>query len=114
LTNRQKRFPSAASPALSFPRKSFPNSHQLTPKREPYSAAEQERIIAALNRDLYTIHEGEGKPLKDLLVLAVHLLLLGLATGRNLQSLLDLQRDSLQEHPLPERELLVTTKRRGC
>ena len=113
LTNRQKRAPSAVSPALTFPRNPFPHSHQLTPKREPYSPAEQDRIITALNKDLHTIHEDEGKPLRDLQVLAVHLLLLGLTTGRNLQSLIELQRNSLQEHPLPDRELLVTTKRRG-
>jgi integrase len=113
LTNRQKRNPSAISPALSFPRNPFPNSDRLTPKRESYSPAEQERIIGALNKDLHTIHKGEGEPLRDLQVLVVHLLLLGLATGRNLQPLLELQRDSLREHPLPDRELLVTTKRRG-
>lgn len=43
----------------------------------------------------------------------MHLIILGLATGCNLQPLLELQRDSLQEHPLPDRELLITYKRRG-
>lgn len=113
LTNRQKRVPIAVSPALSFPRNPFPNSNQVIPKREPYSAAEQKRIVAALNQDLRCIHEGEGAPLLPLQVLTVHLLLLALATGRNLQSLIDLRRDSLHEHPLDDRELLVTTKRRG-
>lgn len=113
LINRQKRVPAAVSPALAFPRNPFPNSNQLTPKREPYSATEQERIMAALNKDLGSIHEGEGEPLTPLQVLVVHLLLLALATGRNLQAILDLQRDSLREHPLKDRELLVTTKRRG-
>jgi len=46
-------------------------------------------------------------------VLVVHLIILGLATGCNLQPLLELQRDSLQEHPLPDREWLITYKRRG-
>ncbi|HJV50644.1 MAG TPA: tyrosine-type recombinase/integrase [Noviherbaspirillum sp.] len=113
LTNRQKRVPAAVSPALAFPRNPFPNSNQLTPKREPYSATEQERLVAALNQDLRRIHEGEGEPLTPSQVLVVHLLALALATGRNLQSLLDLRRDSLREHPLKDRELLVTTKRRG-
>lgn len=113
LTNRQKRVPPAVSPALAFPRNPFPNSNQLTPKREPYSPIEQERIVAALNKDLRRIHEGEAEPLTPFQVLVVHLLALALATGRNLQSLLDLRRDSLREHPLKDRELLVTTKRRG-
>src|ERR1035437_3578766 len=113
LTNRQRREPHAASPNLTFPHNQFPNSNQLIPKREPYSTAEQKRILEALTKDLRTIHEGDGKPLTDLQVLGVHLLIIGLTTGRNLQSLLDLRRDSLREHPLPDRELLVTFKRRG-
>ncbi len=113
LTNRQKRVPAAVSPALNFPRNPFPNSNQLIPKREPYSAAEQKRIVAVLNQDLRCIHEGEGEPLSPLKVLVVHLILLAMATGRNLQSLIDLRRDSLRKHPLPDRDLLVTTKRKG-
>lgn len=113
LTNRQKRVPAAVSPALTFPRNPFPNSNQLTPKREAYSAAEQKRILEALNVDLRAIHENEGEPLIPSQVLGVHLIILGLATGRNLQPLLELRRDSLVEHPIKDRELLVTTKRRG-
>jgi len=113
LTNRQKRVPVAMSPALSFPRNPFPNSNQLIPKREAYSASEQKRIVDALNQDLRSIHGGEGEPVTPLQVLAVHLILLALATGRNMQSLIDLRRDSLREHPIDDRELLVTTKRRG-
>lgn len=113
LMNRQKRVPAAVSPELAFPRNPFPNSNQLTTKREPYSESEQKRIVEALNRDLRGIHEGEGEPLTPLQVLAVHLIVLALATGRNLQSLLDLRRESLCEHPIADRELLVTTKRRA-
>lgn len=113
MTNRQKRAPAAVNPELGFPRNPFPNAGRLIPKRKPYSLAEQVRILDALNKDLRTIHEGEGNPLNYQQVLAVHLLVLGLTTGRNLQPLLELRRDSLQEHPLPDRELLVTTKRRG-
>ncbi len=113
LTNRQKRNPATVSPALNFPRNPFPYSNRLIPKREAYSVAEQKRILAALNTDLRGIHEGDGEPLTPLQVLGVHLLVLALATGRNQQSLLELRRDSLREHPLDDRELLVTTKRRG-
>lgn len=113
LTNRQKRAPAAVSPALTFPRNPFPNSNQQIPKRLAYSAGEQKRIVEALNKDLRSIHEGEGEPLPPLQVLVIHLLSLALATGRNLQSLIDLRRDSLREHPLADRELLLTIKRRG-
>ncbi len=113
LTNRQKRNPAAVSPELNFPRNPFPYSNRLIPKREAYSVAEQKRILVALNTDLRRIHEGDGDPLTHLQVLGVHLLVLALATGRNQQSLLELRRDSLSEHPLDDRELLVTTKRRG-
>ena len=113
LSNRQKRTPAAVNSELSFPRNPFPNAGQLIPKRKPYSLAEQGRVLNALNKDLRTIHEGEGTPLNYQQMLTVHLLILGLTTGRNLQPLLELRRDSLQEHPLPDRELLVTTKRRG-
>lgn len=113
LINRQKRVPSAVNPNLTFPRNPYPNSNRLTPKREPYSASEQKRIVDALNKDLRAIHEGDDAPLTDVQILVVHLVVLGMATGRNLQSLLELRRDSLREHPLPDRELLTTTKRRG-
>lgn len=113
LTNRQRRAPAAVSAALSFPCNPFPNSSQLIPRREAYSVTEQKRIVEALNRDLRCIHESDGEPLPPLQVLTVHLLLLALATGRNVQPLLDLRRDSLREHPIDDRELLVTTKRRG-
>lgn len=113
LINRQKHSPASANPALSFPRNAFPNVNQLAKKRESYSFTEQKQILEALNRDLREIHEGDTDSLSHLQVLAVHLLVLALATGRNPQSLLDLRRNSLQEHPLPDRELLITTKRRG-
>lgn len=113
LINRQKRAPTSVCPELSFPKNPFPNSNQLIPKREAYSTAEQKRIVEALNQDLRRIHKGEGEQLSPLQVLTVHLLLLALATGRNKQSLIELRRDSLREHPLADRELLVTTKRRG-
>lgn len=113
LVNRQKRVPNAVSLDLNFPRNPFPNSNNHITKRDVYSPSEQKRILDALNKDLRTIHEGDGTQLTNKEVLIVHLLVLGMTTGRNLQSLMELKRNSLQEHPLPDRELLVTTKRRG-
>lgn len=113
LKNRQTRCPGATSPDLTFPRNPFPNANRISQPREAYSASEQKRITEALNVDLKAIHEGVGATPTPLQVLVVHLLLLALATGRNKQSLLDLRRDSLRDHPLGDRDLLVTTKRRG-
>lgn len=111
LLNRQKSG-APVSTGLSFPRNPFPNANRLSQKREAYSVTEQKRILAALNQDLKAIHECRTD-LSGLQVLVVHLVLLALATGRNMQSLLDMKRDSLQAHPLPDRELMVTYKRRG-
>lgn len=113
LVARQKRVPDEVSDQLTFPRNPFPNANSHSSKRQPYSDREQKRLLAALNQDLRTIHEGVGAPFSELQVLVVHLLLFALATGINQQPLLDLKRDSFRPHPLPDRELLVTLKRRG-
>lgn len=113
LVNRQKRVPAAVSPELTFPRNPFPRSGRLIPKRDAYSVSEEKRITAALNTDLRAIHEHGGEGLAPRQILAVHLLVLGLSTGRNKQPLLELRRDSLRPSPVPGRELLFTQKRRG-
>ena len=112
LINRQKKAPGCVNPNLTLPVIAFPNDKEVSQKRSPYSPSEQQRIIAALNHDLKAIHEGEHR-LPDAQVLAVHLLALALMTGKNLQGLVELTRDSLQPHPLEDREILVTHKRRG-
>lgn len=113
LVNRQKKVPMCVSPALKFPRSPFPNINRLVPKREPYSKDEQERIIAACNQDLRLIHGHGDDALSPAQILAVHLIVLALATGRNFQGLLELRRDSLKPHPLKDREILITEKRRS-
>lgn len=113
LTNRLNNVPELTNPNLAFPRNPFPNSRQQIPKREPYSQAEQKSIIGALNKDLRSIHETNADGLSELQILIVHLLILALATGRNLQPLLDLRRNSLQPHASPDREFLITYKRKG-
>ncbi|GGI53212.1 hypothetical protein GCM10011430_03860 [Oxalicibacterium solurbis] len=109
----QKRDPESVNRDLSFPRNPYPNSGRQVSHRQPYSQSEQKIILSALNKDLKTIHERQGKELTGNQVLCVYLLVLAAATGRNLTSLLELQRDSIQEHALPDREFLVTYKRRG-
>lgn len=114
LSNRLKRAPQVLHPHLSFPRNPFPNSNRLSNRRERYSKTEHQRILKAVSSDLREIHSAEGPTtITPLGVLALHLVILGTSAGRNKQSLLELRRDSFSPHPLPDRELLVTTKRRG-
>lgn len=111
LMNRQRLTPFYVSSKLSFPKNPFPNLRSITTSREPFSKTEHRRILDALNQDLNSYYNNDS--LTDLQVLTVHLLVLAVATGANLQPLLELRRADLAEHPLPDRELLLTTKRRG-
>ncbi|WP_370678460.1 integrase [Comamonas sp. GB3 AK4-5] len=114
LINRMKKEPDSVNTQLRFPKSPFPNINRLVPKRTSYSKSEQSRIIAACNQDLKRIHSPQsGELLPPAQVLAVHLIVLALATGRNFQGLLELRRDSLKPHPLKDREILITEKRRG-
>lgn len=113
LVNRQKEVPEYVNPALKFPKSPFPNINRLVPKRQPYSQGEQDKIIAACSKDLRLIHENDPDILPPAQILAVHLIVLALATGRNFQGLVELQRDSLRPHPLKDREILITEKRRS-
>lgn len=113
LRNRQIRTPSAVSAELTFPKNPFPNSNRSIPKRQPYSQSEQKRIVQALNKDLKNLHEEGGEALSSIQILLLHALILALVTGRNATSLLELRRNCLQPHPLQDRELLTTYKRRG-
>lgn len=114
LTNRMKTAPESVNAQLRLPRSPFPNINRLVPKRAPYSKSEQGRIIAACNQDLKRIHDQQnGDALPPAQVLVLHLIVLALATGRNFQGLLELRRDSLKPHPLKDREVLITEKRRS-
>lgn len=113
LRNRQEKVPASVSAELKFPKSPFPNINRLTPKRQPYSKEEQDKIITACNNDLRSIHESGAFSLPPAQILAVHLIVLALATGRNFQGLLELRRDSLIPHPLKDREILITEKRRS-
>lgn len=112
LVNRQKCVPAMISPKLSFPHNPFPNSNQYSTTREPYSQSEHKRILAALNLDLDLIHK-EADSLPSLQILVVYLLIFAATTGANLQPLLELKRDSLSVHPIGDRDILTTIKRRG-
>jgi hypothetical protein len=114
LENRRGFAPASLSHDFAFPRNPFPHANRLTPRRESYSPSEHKAIVEALNRDLRKIHDAEdGEPLPTLQVLIVHMMVFVLAVGWNLQTLIELRRDSLRDHPLPDRKLFVTFKRRG-
>ncbi len=114
LINRQKRVPDCVDPDLSLPTNAFASDVRISEKRVPYSHGEQKRITDALNSDLKLIHEKRYEyRFTTYQVMAVHLLILAMMTGKNLQCLLELTRDALQSHPLEDREILITHKRRG-
>lgn len=112
LLKHLRRWAPEHTKSVAFARNPFPNAARLMPTRPSYSEAESKRLLNALNRDLQALHAGRSE-LTDLQILGVHLLVLGLTTGRNLQSMLELPRDCLQPHPAPGRMVLVTSKRRG-
>lgn len=112
LVNRQRLARGSVSPALAFPKNPFPRVSFATTPRAPYTDCELRRIVDAVNADLRNL-DGAHDSLSSLQVLAVYLIALAVATGRNPQSLLDLRRDSVRAHPLSDREILVTEKRRG-
>lgn len=113
LVNRQKLSPFDVSKELTFPRNPFPNSARNSGQREPFSPTEHRRILDAINANLQSMHSSDTITLTSIQVLVTHMLVLAIATGGNLQPLLELKRDSLNDHPLADRELLVTSKRRG-
>lgn len=111
LKHLKRRYPDKAR-ALTFPNNPFPNSDRIRTKRQAYSKAESARILSALNADLRRLHSGTSDH-SELYILGVHLLILGLSTGRNLQCLIELERGCLTRHPTPGRMILTTSKRRG-
>ncbi|CRP03473.1 Site-specific recombinase XerC [Pseudomonas aeruginosa] len=113
LVNRQKYAAAETNPALRFPKNPFPLTNIVTPPRQAYTDTELTRLVTAINADLRALDQHGMESLPALQVLTVHILALAVATGRNPQSLLDLRRDSLRHHPLADREILVTEKRRG-
>ena len=113
LVNRMRYAPAESNPTLHFPKNPFPRSNFQVVPREPYSDNELMILLAAVNADLRLVDEQGTEALTPLQFVTVHLLALAIATGRNRQSLLDLRRDCLKPHPLPDREILTTEKRRG-
>lgn len=111
LTNRRQHVPESINPNLNFPKNPYPNSNRRIPRREGYSAGEQERIISACGTDLARFNT-DPDALSSHQILAVHAVITVLTCGVNMTPLLEMQRDSLRSF-LPDRDLLVLGKRRG-
>lgn len=111
LTNRQRHVPTLIHPELSFPKNPYPNSNRKIPRREEYSISEQDRMLNACRIDLALFQENK-MALPAHQVLAVHAVITVLLCGINMGPLLEITRDSLRPF-LPDRDLLVFTKRRG-
>ncbi|EGW21589.1 tyrosine-type recombinase/integrase [Methylobacter tundripaludum] len=111
LVNRQRFVPSLVGPNLTFQKNPYPNSNRKIPRREEYSASEQGRLLAACRADL-ALFQGNEAVLPSHQVLTVHALITVLLCGINMTPLLEMTRDGLRPF-LPDRDLLIFTKRRG-
>jgi hypothetical protein len=97
-----------------FPRRVLPNESRKSKPFEAYSDHEMRQIITALAEDLRAIRDGKfygGETDR----LFVYFLLIAARTGRNTTPLLEMERGSVQPHPLKPatHSLLTTYKRRG-
>ena len=97
-----------------FPRRILPNESREFKPYEAYSDHEMRQIITALSEDLRTIRGGTFYG-GDTDRLIVYFLMIAARTGRNTTPLLEMERGSVQPHPLKPatHSLLTTYKRRG-
>jgi hypothetical protein len=96
-----------------FPKNLFPNSQHQSAPRLPYREGEESRIGAAIGEDLRSMAAGEWGGI-DADIVAVVVLALAHRTALNPSVLLGLREDCLVPHPEnPNREVLITYKRRG-
>lgn len=92
----------------------FPRHRQSVVPTHPYTKKEMDRVIAALGVDLDAIRTGSFKGV-DSDILTIYFLIFAARTGRNLVPLLELERDSLADHPIKPSQWSVLTlyKNRG-
>jgi hypothetical protein len=99
-------------PAALFPRNPFPGGKTGKGGQDPLSAGEMQQLAAAVRTDITDSFHGRVV-LPEASVLAAYLLVLAMRTGANTTPLLELSRDSLQPHILPNLRRLVLVKHRG-
>lgn len=95
-----------------FPQNPFPGSNASMQGELPLSNAEMQRLAAALKADIADIHHGRlVVPMSQ--VLTDFALIIAMRSGMNTTPLLELGRDCLRPHPLPNMRVLESRKHRG-
>lgn len=95
-----------------FPRNPFPGSKNQSTGASPLSPSEMERLAAALKTDVADIHHGRVQ-LPGYQRLTAYLLIVAMRSGANATPLIELRRDCLKPHPLPNMRLMEMAKYRG-
>lgn len=95
-----------------FPRNPFPSINRQAKGQHPLSKIERESVTLALKKELKRI-QSETKLLSSY-DLTICVLSIALRTGLNPTSILELNTDCVQPHPIKNnRQLLISHKRRG-
>lgn len=95
-----------------FPQNPFPGSNGSMQGELPLSNAEMQRLASAIKADITDIHHGRlvvpaSQALTDFM------LIIAMRSGMNTTPLLELSRDCLRPHPLPNMRVLESRKHRG-
>jgi hypothetical protein len=96
-----------------FPARPFPNSASTKTGATPLSIAEKERMACALRQDIIALHHGQYDQAMSQ-ALTVYLLAVALRTGGNTTPLLEMTRDSLKPHLLPNMMRIDLVKHRSA
>lgn len=95
-----------------FVQNPFPGSNGVSRGAMPLSNAEMQRLAAALKADVADIHHGRlVLPMSQ--ALTGSMLIIAMRSGLNTTPLLELGRDCLRPHPLPDMRVLESRKHRG-
>ena len=96
-----------------LPAQPFPNSSARKKGVAPLSVDEKQQLVAALKHDLISLHQGKFNH-PDSEALVVYLLVVALRSGGNTTPLLEMTRDSLQPHVVPNMMCLHLVKHRSA
>lgn len=102
----------AGDPRTFFPRNPFAGANGHSKGATPLSPGEMGRLAAAVKADVTDIHHGRAR-LAGSQALTAYLLILAMRSGVNTTPLLELKRDCLRPHRLPNMKMLETVKHRG-
>ena len=98
-----------------FTRNPFPGSTKADPTRQeiPLSQGELERLVAALKKDLISLHR-QTFDASNMQAISVYLLVIAIRTGGNPTPVLELARGALRPHLVPGMMRLDLVKYRGA